>query len=74
MCGLAPQPKGDQLVSIRPVIFWVRLDMHKDSITAAVLRGYDPDPLRIDRLSNDPKYIRRLFGRLLRDREPHVCC
>jgi transposase len=60
-------------MSIRSVIFWVGLDVHKDSITAAVFRGRDPEPLRVDRIPNDPKRIRRYFERLQRDGEARVC-
>ena len=37
----------------RTPIFWVGLDVHKDSITAAVFRDRDPEPLRVDRLPYD---------------------
>lgn len=40
---------------IRSVIFWVGLDVHKESITAAVFRGGDPEPLRVERIPNDPE-------------------
>ena len=59
-------------MSIRSVIFWVGLDVHKDSITA-VFRGRDPEPLRVDRIPNDPKRIRRYFERLQRDGEARAC-
>jgi hypothetical protein len=32
------------------VNFWVGLDVHKESITAAVFRNRDPEPMRADRL------------------------
>jgi transposase len=60
-------------MSIRSVIFWVGLDVHKDSITAAVFRGRGPEPLRVDRIPNEPKRIRRYFERLQRDGEARVC-
>jgi len=60
-------------MSICSVIFWVGLDVHKDSITAAVFRGRDPEPLRVDRIPNDPKRIRRYFERLQRDGEARAC-
>ena len=65
-CGLGPQPKGDQPISIRSVIFWVGLHVHKESITAAVFQGRDPEPLRVDRIPNAPKRIRRYFERFQR--------
>ena len=60
-------------MSIRTVIFWVGLDVHKDSITAAVFRGRDPEPLRVDRILNDPKRFRRYFERLQREGEARAC-
>jgi hypothetical protein len=35
------------------VNFWVGLNVHKDSVTAAVSRDRDPEPLRVDRLPHD---------------------
>jgi hypothetical protein len=32
--------------SHRAPIFWVGLDVHKDSVTAAVFRNRDPEPQR----------------------------
>jgi transposase len=58
---------------MRSAIFWVGLDVHKDSITAAVFRGRDPEPLRVDRIPNDPRRIRRYFERLQRDGEARAC-
>ena len=50
-------------MSTRSVIFWLGLGVHKDSVTAAVFRGRDPKPLRVDRIANEPKRIRRYFER-----------
>jgi transposase len=60
-------------MSTRSVIFWVGLDVHKESITAAVFRGREPEPLRVDRIPNDPKRIRRYFERLQRDGQAQAC-
>jgi len=57
----------------RPSIFWVGLDVHKESVTAAVFRNRDPEPLRVDRLPYDLKKIRRWFERLARDGEVRAC-
>jgi len=54
-------------------IFWVGLDVHKESITAAVFRNREPEPMRVDRLPNDPKRIRRYFERLAAAGEPRAC-
>ena len=53
--------------------FWVGLDVHKDSVTAAVFRNRDPEPMRVDRLANDLTKLRRWFERLQRDGAVHVC-
>ena len=45
-------------------ILWVGLDVHKDSITSAVFRGRDLEPMRVDRLPNDHHKLRRYFTRL----------
>jgi len=57
----------------RTPIFWVGLDVHKDSVTAAVFRNRDPEPLRVDRLPYELKKIRRWFERLARDGEVRAC-
>jgi len=54
-------------------IFWVGLDVHKDSVTAAVFRDRDPEPLQVDRLPNDHKRIRRYFERLSKTGTPRAC-
>jgi hypothetical protein len=51
-------------MSHRPLIFWVGLDVHKESVTAAVFRNRDSEPPRVDRLPYDLKRIRRYFERL----------
>lgn len=45
-------------------MFSVGLDVHKDSVTIAVFRGRDREPMRVDRLPNDDKKLRRYFERL----------
>lgn len=45
-------------VSATPT-FWVGLDVHEDSVTAAVFRDRDPEPMRVDRLPNEHKRIQR---------------
>ena len=45
-------------------ILWVGLDVHKDSVTSAVFRNRDPEPMRVDRLPNDHRKLRRYFERL----------
>lgn len=55
------------------VNFWVGLDVHKDSFTAAVFRNHDPEPLRVDRLPYDLRKIRRYVQRLLTEGTVRVC-
>lgn len=54
-------------------IFWVGRDVHKDSLTAAVLRNRAAEPMQVDRLPNDHKRIRRYFERLSAAGSPRVC-
>ena len=53
--------------------FWVGLDVHKDSITAAVFEDRDPEPLHVDRLPYDLHKIRRYFQRLFQEGRLHAC-
>jgi transposase len=59
--------------SHRAPIIWVGLDVHKDSVTAAVFRDRDSEPLRVDRLPYDLRKIRRYFERLQADGEVRAC-
>ena len=43
---------------------WVGLDVHKDSVTAAVFRNRAAQPQQVDRLPNDLGKLRRYFQRL----------
>lgn len=53
--------------------FCVGLDVHKDSVTIAVLRNRDPEPMRVDRLPNDHKKLRRYFERLGAEGSVRAC-
>ena len=55
------------------VNFWVGLDVHKDSVTAAVFRNRDPEPMRVDRLHYDLHKIRRYFQRLQAEGNVRAC-
>ncbi|MFA5141323.1 MAG: IS110 family transposase [Elusimicrobiota bacterium] len=55
------------------VNFWVGLDVHKDSVTAAVFRNRDPEPMRVDRLPYDLHKIRRYFQRLQAEGNVQAC-
>jgi len=53
--------------------FWVGLDVHKDSVTAAVFRNRDAEPLRVDRLPYDLRKLRRYFERLQAEGTVRAC-
>lgn len=53
--------------------FWVGLDVHKDSVTAAVFRNRDAEPMRVDRLPYDHKKLRRWFERLRAEGAVRAC-
>lgn len=55
------------------VKFWVGLDVHKESITAAVFRNRDPEPIRVDRLPYDLHKVRRYFQRLQGEGAVRAC-
>ena len=51
---------------------WVGMDVHQDSITAAILYSDDPAP-RVERLPGDLNAVRRLFRRLSEHGTPRSC-
>ena len=51
---------------------WVGLDVHKDSITAAILEGEDSQA-EVVRLSSDMNKVRRLFRRLAKRGPIRTC-
>ena len=53
-------------------IIWVGLDVHKDSVVAAVLRG-DSTDVEVIRLTSDLMRVRKLFRRLSRDGTVRAC-
>ncbi|MEX2530565.1 MAG: IS110 family transposase [Gemmatimonadota bacterium] len=54
-------------------MFSVGLDVHKDSVTIAVFRNRDPEPMRVDRLANNHKKLRRYFERLSAEGSVRAC-
>jgi transposase len=54
-------------------IYFVGLDVHKESVTAAVFRGRDAEPMHVDRLNNDDRSLRRYFERLAKMGEVRAC-
>lgn len=54
-------------------IIYLGMDVHKDSITIAVLPATAKTPTRLERLPNDLPKLKRLFDRLARDGELRAC-
>jgi transposase len=54
-------------------ILYLGLDVHKDSITIAVLPAAAKTPTRVERLPNDLSTLKRLLDRLARDGELRAC-
>jgi len=48
------------------------MDVHQDSITAAILFRHDPEP-RIEPLTGDLNAVRKMFRRLSRHGTPRSC-
>ena len=55
-----------------PTIY-VGLDVHKESVTIAVLPAAAPAPTHIDKLPNDPAKLRRYFDRLAAQGTLRLC-
>ena len=56
-----------------PSIIYVGMDVHKDSITIAVLPTTAKPPTRLDRLPNDLSKVKRFLDRLAREGELRCC-
>ena len=56
-----------------PSIIYLGLDVHKDSVTIAVLPAGASAPTRIDKYPNDVGKLRRVFERLAKDGELRAC-
>ncbi|MHB1298656.1 MAG: hypothetical protein ACYC0B_09035 [Gemmatimonadaceae bacterium] len=55
-----------------PTIY-LGLDVHKDSVTIAVLPSGTPSPTRVDKLANDPAKLRCHLNRLAAQGELRCC-
>jgi len=56
-----------------PSIIYLGMDVHKDSITIAVLPMGAKNPTRLERLPNDLPKLKRFLDRVARDGELRVC-
>ena len=59
-------------VAARPIIH-LGMDVHKESITIAVLPDGAKTPTRLDRLPNDLPKLKKWLERVARDGEIHCC-
>lgn len=55
------------------LIIHLGLDVHKESLTIAVLPGDAPVPTRVDRLPNDLPKLQRSLARLAREGTLRLC-
>jgi hypothetical protein len=56
-----------------PSIIYLGMDVHKDSITIAVLSAGAKSPTHVDRLPNDPAKLKRYIARVARQGEIRSC-
>ena len=66
----APAPSS---VPPAPGTIYLGLDVHKDSVTVAVLPAGAAAPTRVDKLANDPAKLRRYFDRLATEGTLRAC-
>jgi transposase len=52
---------------------YLGLDVHKDSVTIAVLPEGAPEPVDVRRLPNEPKRLRKFIARWAEEGEIHAC-
>src|SRR5258708_19750280 len=58
--------------AVRSMIY-LGMDVHKDSITIAVLPQGAKVPTRLERLSNDLQKLKKWLDRVAREGEVHAC-
>jgi len=58
---------------VAPSIICIGMDVHKDSITLAILPSGAGTPTRVERLPNDLVKLKRLLDRVARDGEVRAC-
>jgi len=60
------------LSAAAPSIIYVGMDVHKDSITLAILPATAKTPTRLERLPNDLQKLKRFLDRLARGADLRV--
>jgi hypothetical protein len=68
---MSSRPDG-AVLAVRSIIY-LGMDVHKESITIAVLPEGAKTPTRVDRLPNDLPKLRRWLDRVARDGELRAC-
>ena len=58
---------------MKPTTIWVGLDVHKESISVAVLEGDRAQARPIVTIPNEPMQIRKLFSRLRKEGDVRAC-
>ncbi len=66
-------PAAAPAVSPARSMIYLGMDVHKDSITIAVLPGSAKTPTRLERLPNDLPKLQKWIARVARDGEIHAC-
>lgn len=69
---MSPTTGSAAAVVARPIIY-LGMDVHKDSITIAVLPQAAKAPIRLDKLPNDLPKLKRWLERVARDGELRTC-
>nr|MDQ2664784.1 hypothetical protein [Gemmatimonadota bacterium] len=59
-------------MSVRPIIY-LGMDVHKDSITIAVLPAFAKAPTRLEKLPNELPKLKKWIERVARDGEIQAC-
>jgi transposase len=64
---------SSQFSAVSRSIIYLGMDVHKESITIAVLPAMAKTATRIDRLPNDATKLKRYLERVARGGEVHAC-
>src|SRR4051812_22059409 len=67
------QPRSSQSATAARSIIYLGMDVHKESITVAVLPSMAKAATRVERLPNDLTKLKRFLDRLARDSELRAC-
>ena len=71
--AVQPSPSEPTAPAVPPSIIYLGLDVHKESITIAVLPAAAKAPTRVERLPNDLPKLKKWLERLAREGELRAC-